>query len=194
MGSGIASTKGLIAGAQKVFGTSYWSFAQTILTSNIYRLMQLSSELINALPAMGNKKSKGLGVEKEVFTTKIHALVDALGNPLKYIITPGQVADVTQADKLLADIVNAYVLGDKGYDSNDVCKDIRSRNCTPVIPGRSNRQKPIEYDKRIYKERHVVECFFSKIKQFRRIFSRFDKKLLNYFFFLCFSGAVIWLR
>jgi transposase len=142
----------------------------------------------------GKQDEQGLGRSKGGFTTKIHALVDALGNPLRYIITPGQVADVTQTDKLLADIVDAYALGDKGYDSDKVRADLRSRNCTPVIPGRSNRQEPIEYDKHIYKERHVIECFFSKIKQFRRIFSRFDKKLLNYFSFLCFSGAIIWLR
>lgn len=64
----------------------------------------------------------------------------------------------------------------------------------PVIPPRSNRKKPIEYDKHLYKERYRIECFFSKIKYFRRIFSRFDKSKNNFFSFLSLVGALIWLR
>ena len=59
---------------------------------------------------------------------------------------------------------NSYVLGDKGYDSDALRTTLKNQKCIPVIPGRSNRKVLQDYDKHIYKERHVVECFFSKIK------------------------------
>lgn len=142
----------------------------------------------------GDQEAQGLGRSKGGFTSKIHAKVDALGNPLKIIITPGQRADVTQAESLLEDTAGSYVIADRGYDSEAVRDKIRERNSTPVIPSRSNSRSPVEYDKHIYKERHVIECFFSKIKYFRRVFSRFDKSARNFAAFLAFVGVIIWLR
>jgi transposase len=142
----------------------------------------------------GNQDEEGLGRSKGGFTTKIHAAVDALGNPLKFVITPGQRSDVTQAEKLLGNIAGAYVLGDRGYDADAIREKIKKQNCIAVIPGKSNRIIMYDYDKHIYKERSLIECFFSKIKQFRRIFSRFDKSLKSYMSMLCFVGAILWLR
>jgi transposase len=142
----------------------------------------------------GTQSDEGLGRSKGGFTTKIHTKVDALGNPLKFIITAGQVADVTQAEELLGEAYGSYVLGDKGYDSDAFRNKIESQKCTPVIPFRCNRTQILEYDKHIYKERNLVECFFSKMKHFRRVFSRFDKSLRNFASFLAFVGACIWLR
>jgi len=142
----------------------------------------------------GNQMDEGLGRSMGGFTTKIHAKVDSLGNPLKFIITAGQIADVTQAEVLLGQASESYVLGDKGYDSDDFRNKIKNQKCVPVIPFRCNRKQVLEYDKHIYKERNLIECFFSKIKQFRRIFSRFDKSANNYLAFLAFVGACVWLR
>ena len=142
----------------------------------------------------GKQTESGLGRSKGGFTSKIHAKVDALGNPLKFIITPGQRNEITQAEALIADSRDCYVLGDKGYDSAKFRQLLRSKNCNDIIPSRSNAKSPHEYDEHIYKERHAIECFFSKIKQFRRIFSRFDKSVRNFTAFLCFVGALIWLR
>jgi transposase len=142
----------------------------------------------------GNQSVEGLGRSKGGFSCKIHAKVDALGNPLKFIITPGQTNDVTQAEALLMGAPGEYVLGDKGYDSKDVRNTIKLAGGEPVIPSRSNAKNPCEYDKDIYKERHVVECYFSKMKYFRRVFSRYDKTARNFLSFLCFVGAIIWLR
>jgi transposase len=142
----------------------------------------------------GEQSAEGLGRSKGGFTSKIHAKVDALGNPLKFIITPGQTNDVTQAEALLMGDFGEYVLGDKGYDSKDVRATIKSAGGKPVIPSRSNALVPCEYDKDVYKERHVIECYFSKMKYFRRVFSRFDKTARNFLSFLCFVGAIIWLR
>ena len=142
----------------------------------------------------GEQSVQGLGRSRGGFTCKISALVEALGLPLKFIITPGQSSDVTQADALLADIRNTTVLADRGYDSDAVRMRLLQTNCIAVIPPRSNRINQYYYDKHIYRERHAIECFFSKIKHFRRVFSRYDKSARNYMAFLSFVGAIIWLR
>lgn len=142
----------------------------------------------------GQQEQEALGRSKGGFTTKIHAIVDALGNVLKVIITPGQKSDVTEAKSLIEGIKDAAVLGDKGYDSDDLRLTIQNQNCTPVIPPRSNRKEVIEYDKFLYQARHLIENFFSRLKQFRRVFSRFDKSLKNYSSFVDFAGACLWLR
>jgi transposase len=142
----------------------------------------------------GDQEEQGLGRSRGGFTSKIHAKVDALGNPLKIIITPGQRNDITQAKNLIAGDKNASILGDKGYDSKEFRDQIKEQNCVDVIPSRENSKDPVEYDKHIYKERHAVECFFSKIKYFRRVFSRFDKSARNFASFLSFVGALVWLR
>ena len=102
----------------------------------------------------GDQEAEGLGRSKGGFTSKIHAKVDALGNPLKILITSGQRSDVTQAPELLRDISgSSYALGDKGYDSEQVRGQIREQKCKPVIPSRSNSKSPVDYDKYVYKDR-----------------------------------------
>ena len=142
----------------------------------------------------GDQETQGLGRSKGGFSSKIHAKVDALGNPLQIIITSGQRNDITQAELLLKNVTDSHVLADKGYDSQAVRDQILDQGGTPEIPSRSNSKSPAEYDKEIYKERHVIECFFSKIKYFRRVFSRFDKSARNFASILSFVGALIWLR
>lgn len=86
------------------------------------------------------------------------------------------------------------LLGDKSYDADDVVAAIEQTGAQAVIPPRSNRKEQRDYDKEVYKERYLVECFINKIKHFRRVFSRFEKKVLNYLSFLYFASALIWLR
>lgn len=119
----------------------------------------------------GEQNAEGLGRSKGGFTSKIHVKVDALGNPLKITVTPGHRHDITQAAALLDSVENSYVIADKGYSSKDLRSKLLEKNCKPVIPSRSNSKDVWIYDEHIYKERHAVECFFSKIKHFRRVFS-----------------------
>ena len=142
----------------------------------------------------GQHDREALGRSKGGFTTKIHAVVDGLGQALRFTLTPGQRHDITQASWLLENFKGTHVLADKGYDSNSLIEQLETQNCTPVIPPRSNRKNPRNYDKHIYKERHLVECFFNKIKHFRRVFSRFDKKSSSYMGFLAYASIIIWLR
>jgi transposase len=142
----------------------------------------------------GDQEEQALGRSKGGFTSKIHAKVDALGNLLQISLTPGNRNDITQAPLLLNNIANSHILGDKGYSSYDIRDLIISLDGIPVIPPKSNLKEPWEYDENIYKERNVIECFFSKIKHFRRVFSRFDKSARNFAAFISFVGAIIWLR
>jgi transposase len=161
----------------------------------------LDSTIIRAHPcAAGAPRSaaeppaQALGRSRGGFSTKIHVVVDALGNPLDFVLTGGQVHDITQAPTLLSGRRADYVVGDKGYDSAALIELIEQMGAIPVIPARKNRTEPRHIDTHIYKERHLVECFINKLKWYRRIFSRFDKLATHFLGFLSFVSALIWLR
>ena len=126
-------------------------------------------------PKNGGQACQALGRSRGGFSTKIHVSVDGLGNPLRFILTGGQRHDITQAEELIAGYAGEQVLADKGYDSQEFREHILALGMTPVIPPRSNRKEPAGYDRHLYRERHLVECFINKIKHYRRIFSRFEK-------------------
>jgi transposase len=128
------------------------------------------------------------------FSTKIHALVDALGNPVKFLLSSGNDHDITQAEELTKELRNTKLLADKGYDSKSFVNYLEGKGCEAVIPSRSNSKEKRKIDKHLYKERHLVENFFSKIKWFRRIFSRFCKTSSSFMAFLHFAGILIWMR
>ena len=137
---------------------------------------------------------QALGRSRGGFSTKIHIAVDALGNPLRFILTAGQCHDSPQAEALIEGYSTQALIADKGYDSADLIEAVRGEGIEAVIPPRSNRREQRQYDKHLYKERHLVECFINKIKHYRRIFSRFEKLSKNYLGFLSFVSALVWLR
>lgn len=142
----------------------------------------------------GGQPQQALGRSRGGFTTKIHAVVDALGNPLAFVLTGGNRNDITQAKQLVFGQPADNIIADKSYDANWLVELIKQQGANPVIPPRRNRRELREYDRHLYKERHLIECFFNKIKHYRRIFSRFDKLARNYMSFLCLVAALIWLR
>lgn len=121
-------------------------------------------------------------------------LVDALGNPMKFILTAGQVGDATQAIDLITGTAIDKLLADKGYDSDAIRAFIAEAGGDAVIPSNRSRAQAIPYDKELYKERNLVERFFSKIKNFRRIATRYEKTVLSYASMLFLCSAMIWLR
>ena len=147
-----------------------------------------------SLEKKGGQSAQALGRSRGGFSTKIHISVDALGNPLRFELTGGQRHDLTQGEQWIADYSSAYVIADKGYDSDDFLQLVVSNGSVAVIPPRSTRKAMREYDKHLYRERHLVECFINKIKHYRHIFSRFDKLSQRYLGFLSFVGALIWLK
>ena len=126
-------------------------------------------------------------------STKIHAAVDALGNPVRLILTQGQASEYGQADALIDSFDADHVLADKGYDSDDFIRKIESQGAVAVVPPRSNRLSQREYDKTIYKERNLVERLFLKLKSFRRIATRYERLVVNYGSLLYLAAATIWL-
>lgn len=142
----------------------------------------------------GGQAAQALGRSRGGFSTKLHVVVDALGNPLDFVLTGGQRHDITQAATLLQGHRCDYVIADKAFDDDDFIQLIRDMGAIPIIPARKNRTQSRDYDQHLYKERHLVECFFNKIKWFRRIFSRFDKLDRSYLGFLSFISTLIWLR
>jgi transposase len=127
-------------------------------------------------------------------TTKIHAVVDALGNPVAVSITPGQVADITQAEPLLERLEPEALLADKGYDSDALIDNLEARRIEPVIPPKANRREPRETDFALYCERNLVERFFNKIKHYRGIATRFDKLACTFLAGVILVCVVIWLN
>jgi transposase len=128
-------------------------------------------------------------------STKIHATVDALGNPLSFHLTPGQASDLDGADELLPDLVTDTVLADKAYDANErVIERLEAQGKTAVIPPRRNRKHQREYDKELYKARHLIENFFAKLKQYRAIATRYDKRAVNFLGAIYLAASVIWLN
>ena len=162
-----------------------------IIDSTIVRAHPCSAGALKKTVGRRNKRSDGV---RGGFSTKIHVSVDALGNPLRFILTAGQRHDSTQAEALTAKFEFERIIADKSYDSTDFLQQMLERGAETVIPPRRNRRVTREYDKHLYRERHLVECFINKIKQFRRVFSRFDKMAKRYLGFLSFVGALIWLR
>lgn len=126
-------------------------------------------------------------------TTKIHAIVDALGNPLRFILTPGQASDFTQAEALIDEIPAEYLLGDKGYDSKAFRDAIEAQDATPVIPPRKTSPQ-VHCDYALYCERNLVERFFLKIKRFRRIATRYEQTARAFLSMLHIVSAFIWTK
>jgi transposase len=128
-------------------------------------------------------------------STKINATVDALGNPTGFHLTPGQAHDLDGADALLPTIAADTVIADKGFDADEwVIEPLRKAGKTPVIPSKRNRKTPRDYDRDLYKARHLIENFFCRLKQFRAIATRYDKTARNFLAAIHLAAAVSWLN
>jgi transposase len=139
-------------------------------------------------------EDEALGRSRGGFGCKIHAVVDALGLPVKFILTGGQVADITQAIPLMAGSTAQACLADKGYDSDAFLTWLEGRGIKAIIPPKANRKEQRDCDWWLYKERHVVECMFGKLKYFRRIAMRYEKQAVNFMGMLAFAATLLWLR
>ena len=110
-------------------------------------------------------------------------------------MTPGQASDVEGADVLLNDLEADRLLADKAYDADErVIERLEQNGITPVIPSKRNRRYPREYDKELYKARHLIENFFAKLKQYRAIATRYDKLAESFLGAIYLAATVIWLN
>jgi transposase len=127
-------------------------------------------------------------------STKIHVLVDALGNPFNLMLTPGQAHDLTAAEPLLETADPRALIGDKAYDSDPLIDVLDSRAITPVIPPRENRKKRRDCDFALYRERDLAERFWNKIKHYRGIATRYDKLARNFLAAVHLVSAIVLLN
>jgi transposase len=149
---------------------------------------------IPAQPAHKKSGEQALGRSRGGFSCKIHVTVDGLGNPVRLRLTAGQRHDSTQSKALLDGLMFQHVIADRGYAAAEFIDDLLALGIQVVIPPHQHAKLTRDYDRWLYRERHLVECFFNKIKHFRRIFARFDKLDCSYLGFLHFVSTLIWLR
>jgi transposase len=121
-------------------------------------------------------------------------LADRLGRPLRFLLTPGQVHDIVAAPTLLEGRKAKAVIADTAYDSNALREDIRKMGAKAVIPSHPKRTRPLPLNKRLYKTRNRIERCFNKLKHFRRLATRFDRRAIHFLALLHLAGAMLWMR
>ena len=156
--------------------------------------VMIDSTVVRAHACSAGMGDQALGRSRGGFSSKIHVQVDALGNPLDFRLSAGQAADITFAPELLSGVTAGHAILDKAYDADTLLMLLEKLRMTAVIPPKSNRKVRRDYDRHLYKERHLVECFIGKIKHYRLVFSRFDKTARNYMSFIRFAATLILLR
>lgn len=134
---------------------------------------------------------EALGRSKGGNSTKIHASVDALGNPRRLLLTPGQAHDVRSASALTQGEHTQAIVADKAYDSDEFLALIAEMGAEAVIPPKSNRLEQRDYDENLYADRNKVERFYNKAKQYRRLATRYEKTARNYLAFWHIASCVI---
>ena len=128
-------------------------------------------------------------------STKIHAMVDALGNPTAFFLTPGQAHDLKGADALLPQMKAEALLADKAFDADErVIEPLLAAGKKLVIPPKRNRKVQRTFDREMYKARHLIENFFCKLKQYRAIATRYDKTARNFLAAVHLAATIIWLN
>ena len=142
----------------------------------------------------GGQADQALGRSRGGFGTKIHVAVNGLGLPVTLVLTPGQAADVTQAPALLSGAEPEVVIADKGYDSDAVVRTIEATGAEAVIPPKANRTEPRPYDRDRYKDRNLAERFWARVKQYRRVATRYEKTARNFLAFVHVASIMILLR
>ena len=142
------------------------------------QLMRLISKHTAQNPACGSKRGRGrlIGRTKGGMNTKLHAATATLGRAIRFFMTAGQVSNYTGARALVSSLPAAdWLLGDREYDADWFHEGLVSMGITPCIPGRKSREKPFKYDKRLYKRRNRIEIMFGRLKDWRRVATRYDR-------------------
>lgn len=127
--------------------------------------------------------------------SKLHAVCDGEGRPVLLLLTEGQKSDHGGAAMLLPALPPAReLLADRGYDSNRFRAELAARGITPCIPSTKSRKTPLPYDKVLYRQRHRIENMFGRLKDWRRVATRYDRCAHTFFSAICIAATVtFWL-
>ena len=137
--------------------------------------------------------NKAVGRTRGGLNTKLHTLVDGLGYPIEFLLSGGNDHDSVHAIELLEriEICDSNILADRAYGAKKIRAYIAEHGASYVIPPKSNVSKPWPVDWWLYKERHLVECFFQKLKWFRRVATRYDKRDSSFLAFVYLASIAI---
>ena len=142
----------------------------------------------------GGQDDQALGRSRGGFGTKIHGSFDGLGHPVELLVTAAQESDIAQVEDLLGAHEPELVIADKGYDKKALVEEIESRGAEAVIPTLANRKEQREVDPHLYRERNVCERFWSKVKRYRRVATRYEKKAANFLAFVKVAAIMVMLK
>lgn len=120
--------------------------------------------------------------------------VRGLGCPVRFVLTAGQKGDAPQAGSLIKGLPADVVMADTAYDSDHLRAAIADKGAVAVIPNNPSRAQKHSLDKHLYAQRHLIECCFSKLKQFRRVATRFEKTARNYLAVITIAAIILWIR
>ena len=135
-----------------------------------------------------------MGHSRGGLTTKIHALVDAEGRPIRLKLTPGQAGDAPVGTEFVADLApGATLIADRAYDTNPIRDGAASRGVWANIPPRVIRKQAFSFSPWVYRQRNLVEHFFNRIKQFRGLATRYDRRPDNYLAALKLAAIRFWI-
>lgn len=177
-----------------------WRRVFEVLSQEADNEYAMTGSTIVRLPAQRRGKRgaadiQAIGRSRGGLSTKIHATVDALGNPTGFHLTPGQTHDLDGADVLLAETPAVSVIADHAYDAGArVVEPLQRAGKGIVIPSNPTRKVLREYDDELYKARHLIENFFARLKQYRAIATRYDKTACNFLGAIYLAAAVVWLN
>ena len=147
----------------------------------------------SAKPSEKPPHPEALGRSVGGHSTKVHCLCDSLGLPIRFLLSGGEVHDSRMARALIDGLSGEHLLADKGYDSQSLVAAAEAAGTTVVIPSRSNSLNPRTYDPAIYRERNQIERLFNRLKNCRRVASRYEKTARNYLAMLQIAGTMLWL-
>ena len=178
-----------------------WALAGTwerlrraISLTTAFRYLLIDSTIVKAHPhaagALTRDGRQALGRSRGGFTTKLHAVVTERGELVRYVVTGGEVADITQARGLVRHRSTA-VLADRAYDTDGFIAHIRGLGAEVVIPSRRNRREPRALDRAAYVHRNVIERWFGRIKVFRRVATRYEKTAISYLGVVAVAASLI---
>jgi transposase len=144
-------------------------------------------------PSIKGEHKQAIGRSRGGRNTKIHAIADAKGRLLSILLTGGQAHDCPLAQRLIRRTKAARkMLGDRAYDSAELRQWLGERGIKPVVPNKSNRKQPFSFDRKSYKQRHRIENAFCRLKDFRRIATRYDRLARNFLASVCLVAAIVW--
>ena len=142
----------------------------------------------------GGQSAHAIGRTKGGLNTKLCALVEGRGRLMAAALAPGQTYEVEAAAPLLYTLKNVLLVGDRGFDADDLRQQLLAQGCLASIPPRSGRRSPAWYHQGFYRQRHKIENFFQRIKVFKRVSTRYDKLALTFLNFILVAAVFDWLK